>query len=140
MTENVTGLSMSPLELVALLSAVAPVAARWLRPAGRPYVTIAAAVLVLSAIVLSVVGLRWQMLPVLAGAALALPFALSPLLRGRTGRPTWRARWWPALPGSLACVGLIATGPVAAWAFPVEAHGAVSLPQQLVMRDGRYQE
>lgn len=47
------------------------------------------------------------------------PFALSPLLRRRAGRPVRRARWWLALPGSVACVGLIAAGPVAAWAFPV---------------------
>ncbi|MGW2707143.1 alpha/beta hydrolase [Streptomyces sp. NPDC001340] len=119
-TEIITGLYMSSLEFLALLGAVALVVARWLPPAARPRVTIAAgAVLVLSAIVLSVVGIRWQMLPVLAGAAVALPFALSPLLRRRTGRPAWRARWWLALPGSVACVGLIATGPVAAWAFPV---------------------
>ncbi len=120
MTEIITGLYMAPLEFLALLGAVALVMARWLPPAARPRITIAAgAVLVLSAIVLSVVGIRWQMLPVLAGAAVALPFALSPLLRRRTGQPAWRARWWLALPGSVACVGLIATGPVAAWAFPV---------------------
>ncbi|MEU8925850.1 hypothetical protein AB0D10_33785 [Kitasatospora sp. NPDC048545] len=119
-TEIITGPQMSPLEVLALLGAAALVVARWLPPAARPRVTIAAgAVLVLSAIVLAVAGIRWQMLPVLAGAALALPFALSPLLRRRSGRPAWRARWWLALPGSVACVGLIATGPVAAWAFPV---------------------
>ncbi|CAL9672739.1 hypothetical protein SUDANB105_07633 [Streptomyces sp. enrichment culture] len=120
MTEIIAGLYMSPLEFLALLGAVALVVTRWLPPAARPRVTIAAgAVLVLSAIALSVVGIRWQMLPVLAGAAIALPFALSPLLRRRTGQTAWRARWWLALPGSVACVGLIATGPVAAWAFPV---------------------
>ncbi|WP_405358816.1 alpha/beta fold hydrolase [Kitasatospora sp. NBC_00085] len=119
-TEIIAGLSMSPLEFLAVPAAVALVVARWLPPAARPRVTTAAgAVLVLSAIVLSVVGIRWQMLPVLAGAAFASPFALAPLLRRRTGRPAWRARWWLALPGSVACVGLIATGPVAAWAFPV---------------------
>ncbi|MGW0549985.1 alpha/beta hydrolase family protein [Streptomyces altiplanensis] len=119
-TEIITGLQMSPLEILTLLGAVALVVARWLPPAARPRVTIAAgAVLVLSAIMLSVVGIRWQMLPVLAGAAFALPFAVSPLIRRRTGRPAWRARWWLALPGSVACVGLIATGPSAAWAFPV---------------------
>ncbi|MBV2154884.1 dienelactone hydrolase family protein [Kitasatospora sp. SUK 42] len=119
-TEIIAGLSMSPLEILALLGAVALVVARWLPPAARPRVTIVAgAVLLLSAIVLSVAGIRWQMLPVLAGAASTVPFALSPLLRRRTGRPAWRARWWLALPGSVACVGLIATGPVAAWAFPV---------------------
>ncbi|MEU0052572.1 hypothetical protein [Streptomyces sp. NPDC006309] len=119
-TEIIAGLYMSPLEFLAVLGAVALVVARWLPPAARPRVTIAAgAVLVLSAIVLSVVGIRWQMLPVLAGAAVALPFGLSPVLRRRAGRPVWRARWWLALPGSVACVGLIAVGPVAAWAFPV---------------------
>ncbi|MER6349333.1 alpha/beta hydrolase [Streptomyces sp. NPDC001595] len=124
MTESIPGLYMSSLELLVLLSAVALVVARWLpstaRWAARPRVTIAAgAVLVPSAIVLSMVGIRWQMLPVLAGAAVALPFALSPLLRRRTGRPAWRARWWLALPGSVTCVALTAMGPVAAWAFPV---------------------
>ncbi len=119
-TENLMGLHMSLLEVLVLLGAVALVVVRWLPPDVRPRVTIAAAaVFVLSAIVLSVVGTRWQMLPVLTGAALALPFALSPLLRRRTGRPAWRAQWWLALPGSVACAGLIATGPVAAWAFPV---------------------
>ncbi|KQX73120.1 dienelactone hydrolase family protein [Streptomyces sp. Root1310] len=119
-TEIIAGLYMSPPELLAVPGAVALVVARWLPPAARPGVTIAAgAVSVLSAIVLSFVGIRWQMLPVLAGAAVASPFALFPLLRRRTGRPAWRARWWLALPGSVACVGLIATGPVAAWAFPV---------------------
>ncbi|CAL9659340.1 hypothetical protein SUDANB108_06946 [Streptomyces sp. enrichment culture] len=120
MTDIIAGLYMSPLEIIALFSAVALVVARWLPPAARPRVVIAAvAVLALSAIVLSVVGFRWQMLPVLAGAAVTLPFALPPLLRRRTGRPAWRARWWLALPGSVACLGLTATGPVAAWAFPV---------------------
>ncbi|MFF3594924.1 alpha/beta hydrolase family protein [Kitasatospora indigofera] len=119
-TEIITGLSMSPLEFLALLGAVALVVARWLPPAARPRGTIAAgAVLAASAIPLGVTGIRWQLLPVLAGAAVALPFALPPLLRRRAGRPARRARWWLALPGSVACVGLIATGPVAAWAFPV---------------------
>ncbi|MEU6480965.1 hypothetical protein ABZ858_29610 [Streptomyces sp. NPDC047017] len=122
MTETLAGLYMSPLEILALLSAVALVVARWFPPTARPRVTfVAVAVLVLSVIVLSVVGFRWQLAPVLAGAALALPFALAPQLRRRTGKPAWRARWWLALPGSVACVGLIATGPVAAWAFPVPA-------------------
>ncbi|WP_371502753.1 alpha/beta fold hydrolase [Kitasatospora sp. NBC_00374] len=119
-TEIITGLYMSPLEILALLGAVALVVARWLPPAARPRVTIAAAaVFVPSVILLSVAGIRWQLMPVLAGAAVALPFALSPLLRRPASRPAWRARWWLALPGSVACVGLIATGPVAAWAFPV---------------------
>jgi predicted dienelactone hydrolase len=119
-TEIIAGLYMSPVELLALLGAVVLVVARWLPPAGRPHATIAAgAVLVLSGLVLGVLGIRWQMLPVLAGGAVASPFAFSPLLRRRTGRPARRAQWWLALPGSVTCAGLIATGPVAAWAFPV---------------------
>ncbi|MFF9042273.1 alpha/beta hydrolase family protein [Streptomyces sp. NPDC014892] len=120
MTEIITGLYMSPLEFLALLGAVVLVVARWLPAAARPRVTIAAgAVFVLSAIVLSVAGIRWQLLPVWAGAAFALPFAFAPLLRRRSGRPAWRARWWLALPGSAVCLGLITAGPVAAWSFPV---------------------
>ncbi|MEU6061262.1 dienelactone hydrolase family protein [Streptomyces sp. NPDC047097] len=121
-TEIIAGLYMSPLEVVAVLGAVALVVAHWLPPAVRPRVAlVAGAVLVVSVIALMVaVGIRWQLLPVLVGAVLASPFALAPLLRRRrTGRPAWRARWWLALPGSVLCVGLIATGPVAAWAFPV---------------------
>ncbi|MFD8012579.1 alpha/beta hydrolase family protein [Streptomyces sp. NPDC058955] len=119
------------------MGALALLVARWLPAAARRPGTIAAgAVLVPSAIVLGVVGIRWQMLPVLAGAAVASAFALPPLLRRRTGRPARRARWWQALPGSLACAGLIATGPVAAWAFPVpvfpEPTGAFAVGTRVV--------
>ncbi|MER7708476.1 hypothetical protein ABTX81_37020 [Kitasatospora sp. NPDC097605] len=122
-TETLTGLHLSLLEILALLAAVALVVARWLPPAARPPVTVAAgAGFLLSALALGVVGIRWQLLPVLAGAAPALPFAAAPLVRQRTGRrPARRARWWLALPGSVACAALIATGPAAAWAFPVPA-------------------
>ncbi|MFB9593610.1 alpha/beta hydrolase family protein [Streptomyces racemochromogenes] len=107
-------------EVLVLLGAFALLVARWLPPAARRPGTLAAgAVLLPSAVVLGVAGIRWQMLPALAGAAVASAFALPPLLRRRTGRPARRARWWQALPGSLACTALIATGPVAAWAFPV---------------------
>ena len=115
-TEIITGLNLSPLEVLALLSAIALVVARWLPAAARPRVTTAAgAVFLLSAISLCVTGIRWQLLPVLAGAAVAAPFAFSPLVRGRARR----VRWWLALPGSLACAALITAGPVTAWAFPV---------------------
>ncbi|KJY32905.1 collagen alpha-5(VI) chain [Streptomyces katrae] len=119
-TETIPGLYLSLPELLVLLGAVVLLVARRLPPARRRSGTlVAGAVLVPSAVVLGVVGVRWQMLPVLAGAAVASVFALPPLLRRRTGRPARRTRWWPALLGSLACAGLIATGPVAAWAFPV---------------------
>nr|WLE93545.1 Dienelactone hydrolase family protein [Streptomyces sp.] len=109
-------MNLSLLEILTLLGAVALVLARWLPAAARPRVTIAAgAVFLASAIALCVTGIRWQLLPVLAGGAVAAPFAFSPLVRSRARR----ARWWLALPGSLACVCLLTTGPVTAWAFPV---------------------
>ncbi len=115
-TEIITGLHLSPLEVLTLLSAVALLLARWLPAAARPRVTIAAgAVFLLSAISLCVTGIRWQLLPVLAGATVTAPFAFSPLVRGRARR----VRWWLALPGSLACACLITAGPVTAWALPV---------------------
>lgn len=114
-TEIITGLNLFPLEVLTLLSAVALVVTRWL-PAARPPVTIAAAAVFLpSAIALGVTGIRWQMLPVLAGAAVAAPFAFFPLVRDRARR----APWWLALPGSVACACLITTGPASAWAFPI---------------------
>ncbi|WP_285501122.1 hypothetical protein [Actinokineospora sp. NBRC 105648] len=116
MTEIITGLNLSPLEVLTLLSAVVLVVARWLPAAARPRATIAAGAAFLpSAIALCVTGLRWQLLPVLAGAIIAAPFAIFPLVRDRARR----VRWWLALPGSVACACLIATGPAAAWAFPV---------------------
>ncbi|QKW18295.1 hypothetical protein HUT16_03755 [Kitasatospora sp. NA04385] len=133
-TETITGPSMSLPELLAVLAALALVAARWLPAAARPRVAVAAAALsVLSIAVLAVVGLRWQLLPVLAGTALLLPFALAPLLRSRLrrrspGRAARRAPWWLALPGSAACLALIAAGPLAAWAFPAPVFPAPSGP------------
>ncbi|MFB9928288.1 alpha/beta hydrolase family protein [Amycolatopsis halotolerans] len=107
---------MNLLEILTLLGAVALVVARWLPAVSRPRVTIAAgAVFLLSAIALCVTGIRWQLLPVLAGGVVAAPFAFSPLVRSRARR----ARWWLALPGAVFCVCLITTGPVTAWAFPV---------------------
>ncbi|MFD3329627.1 hypothetical protein ACFWW8_31160, partial [Streptomyces sp. NPDC058701] len=120
MTEIITGLYMSPLEFLALLGAVALVVARWLPPAARPRVTIAAgAVLALSSIVLGVVGVRWQMLPVLAGGAVALPFALSPLLRRRGGPPGRRGRGGGGAAGGGGGGGRVAPGAGAARAFKV---------------------
>ncbi|WP_405759138.1 alpha/beta hydrolase family protein [Streptomyces sp. NBC_00073] len=106
---------MNPWEWLLVLGAVALVLARWLPPRPRRPLTFAApAVVALSGAVLGVLGMRWQMVPVLVGAAVALPFALSPLLRQRTRR----APWWLALPASVVCLALIAAGPAAAWALP----------------------
>ncbi|WP_433237864.1 alpha/beta hydrolase family protein [Streptosporangium sp. CA-135522] len=120
MTETIMGFGMSSLEILALLGAVALVLARWL-PAGtrRPVTLAAGAATVLSGAVLIVLGMRWQLIPVLAGAAIALGFAVPPLLRGRTGRSARRAPWWLALPGSAVCLGLVAGGAAAAWALPL---------------------
>ncbi|MFI6143837.1 alpha/beta hydrolase family protein [Streptomyces sp. NPDC051109] len=106
---------MSPWEALLVLGAFALVLVRWLPPGLRRPVTFgAAAGFVLSGAVLGLLGLRWQMVPVLAAAAVALPFALSPLLR----RATRRAPWWLALPGSAVCLALVAAGPAAVWAVP----------------------
>ena len=111
---------MSLPEIVVVLGAVGLVLARWLPPgARRPTTVTAGAVVVASTMVLVVVGVRWQLAPVLVGAAVMLLLAVPALVRRRDGRPAWRARWWLALPGTVACLALIATGPVAAWALPV---------------------
>nr|WP_149180434.1 hypothetical protein [Streptomyces sp. TRM49041] len=113
---------MSLLELFTVTAAAALVSARWLPPSPRRAVALTAATgAVLSGAALAVAGPRWQMLPVLAAAALALPFALAPELRRRAGHRARRAPWWLALPGSALCLALIATGPAAAWALPVPA-------------------
>ncbi|GAA2888338.1 carboxylic ester hydrolase [Streptosporangium fragile] len=119
MTETIVGLGVSPLEIPVLLGAVALVLARWLPAGARGPVTLAGAAAVVPAgAALIALGVRWQLVPVLAGAAIALLFAVPPLLRRRTGRPTRRAPWWLALPGSAACLGLVAAGAGAAWMFP----------------------
>ncbi|MEV0413570.1 hypothetical protein AB0I68_22870 [Streptomyces sp. NPDC050448] len=110
---------MSPWGVLLVLGSVVLVLARWLPLRLRGPVTVtAAAVVVVSGAALGVLGLRWQMVPVPAGAAAAVPFALSPLLPRRTGRVARRAPWWLALPRSWVCPGLIAAGPAAAWALP----------------------
>ncbi|WP_406187454.1 alpha/beta hydrolase family protein [Streptomyces sp. NBC_01006] len=106
---------MSLWEALLVLGSFALVLVRWLPPRPRRPVGFGAAgVVVLSGAVLGVLGLRWQMVPVLAGAAAALAFAVSPLL----GRATRRAPWWLALPGSAVCLALVAACPAALWALP----------------------
>ncbi|KOU21243.1 collagen alpha-5(VI) chain [Streptomyces sp. WM6372] len=110
-----TLVQMSPWEALLVLGAFALVLVRWLPPRPRRPVTFgAAASVALSGAVLGVLGLRWQMVPVLAGAAVVLPFALSPLLRSARRR----APWWLALPGSAVCLALVAAGPATVWALP----------------------
>ncbi|TDC82433.1 hypothetical protein E1193_11855 [Micromonospora sp. KC606] len=122
MTETITGTGMSPLEILLVLGAAVLVLARWLPAVARGPVTLAAAATAaLSAAVSIVLGLRWQMVPVVAAAAIALGFAAVPLLRQRAGRTVRRAPRWLALPGSAACLALLAVGPVAAWALPEPA-------------------
>ncbi|WP_243081615.1 hypothetical protein [Streptomyces sp. 891-h] len=118
---------MSSLEIVVVASAVALVTARWLpRRTRRPTAFSASVVVLLSGVALVWSSLRWQMVPVLTGAALVLPFAVAAELRARSGRPPRRARWWAALPASLVCLCLIAVGPAAAWALPVPTFPAPS--------------
>jgi predicted dienelactone hydrolase len=110
---------MTLLEISVVVSAAVVVLARWTPPRARRAVTSAAvAAFVLCGAALVPAGVRWQLLPVLAGGSLAAPFAVSPLLRRRPGRPAWRARWWLAAPGTAACAGLVAAGVAAAWALP----------------------
>src|SRR5262249_10280739 len=112
MTVTVFGLSL--FELLALVAAVVLALALWLPPAAlRPATTAGAAALAASVVGLAVSGFRWELVPVLAGGAIALGFAVPPLLRRRAGRPSWRARWWLALPGSVACMALILAGAAA---------------------------
>jgi predicted dienelactone hydrolase len=107
---------VSVLEIAVVVGAVAVVLARWAPARFRRPVTIAAvALLVLAGVALAVTGLRWQLVPVLVGAVIALPFALGWLRRSGTRR----VRWWWAAPGTVVCLALVALGPLAAWGFPV---------------------
>ncbi|MFC7584927.1 alpha/beta hydrolase family protein [Nonomuraea antimicrobica] len=125
---------MSFVEILVVGVAVGLVVARWAPVRVRRGVTVGAAALAgLSAVIVVGLGVRWQMVPVLAGAVLAgvglaLPFAVGSLSRRGARRPSWRARWWVAAPGTAVCLLLVAAGPVAAWAFPVPEFPAPSGP------------
>ncbi|MFI6536049.1 hypothetical protein ACIBHY_26615 [Nonomuraea sp. NPDC050547] len=115
-----TILGLSPLEILAVLATLALVLARWLPPpARRPVAMAAGAVFAVCAVVLAVSGVRWQLIPVLAAGGVALAFTVFVLMRGRTGRPVRRARWWAALPGAVAGLGLVVAGTGASWALPL---------------------
>src|ERR1700741_573469 len=113
----ISGLGMTPFEVGLVLGAFALVLARWLSPRfRRPVAITAAAVSLVSAVVLAVVGFRWQLVPVLVAVVVAL------LLTARTimGKPGGRRfRWWLAGPGSAAGVLTIVAGVAAAAAFPI---------------------
>ena len=115
--EMIGGIGMTPIEAVLVLGALALVSARWLPPRFRRRVAIgAAAVSLAAATVLAVVGLRWQLVPVLVAVAVVLPFTAR-TMRGKPGGR--RIRWWLAGPGSAACVLAIVAGVGAAAAFPI---------------------
>ncbi|MEU5157422.1 hypothetical protein [Glycomyces sp. NPDC021274] len=116
MTEPVPGLSMSPLEILAVLGAIAVVIARWLPPrARRPVLYSGAAAVAVAGVVLAVVGLRWQLVSVLAVTALVLAVAVARRRRGRM-----RRRF--AVPGTAVCLLVLAATPVATWALPVPVY------------------
>ncbi|WP_246170505.1 alpha/beta hydrolase family protein [Pseudonocardia hierapolitana] len=115
--EMISGIGVTPVEAVLVVGALALVSARWLPPRFRRRVAIgAAAVSSASAAVLPVVGLRWQLVPVLVAVAVALPIAARTMMGKPDGR---RIRWWLAGPGSAAGVLAIVAGVGAAIAFPI---------------------
>ncbi|MFI6596016.1 alpha/beta hydrolase family protein [Nonomuraea sp. NPDC050536] len=88
------------MEIVVVAGALLLVAARWLPEAWRLRVMAGAGVAVaVGTVVTFVDGFRWQLLPVLAGAVLAL---------------VWRGR----IVGAVVCAGLVVAGAGAAWALP----------------------
>jgi predicted dienelactone hydrolase len=120
----IPGLSMSPLEILAVLGAAALVLARWFPArARRPVQLSGIAIVLATGIALALLGPRWQLVPLFLFSALALvTMAVAALLRRRSGREPRRAKWWLVLPGTAACLLLIAATPVAAWAMPVPVY------------------
>ena len=115
--ETISGIGITPIETVLVVGALALVSARWLPPRFRRRVAIgAAAGSLVSAAVLAVAGLRWQMVPVLVTVMVVLPFTARTIM----GKPSpRRTRWWLAGPGSAACVLAIVAGVGTAITFPV---------------------
>ncbi|WP_205302737.1 alpha/beta hydrolase family protein [Nonomuraea montanisoli] len=116
---NTAILGLSPMEFAALVAALVPVPARRLPPGARRPVTLAgAAVFALCAIALALSGIRWPVVPVLAGGALALAVTVPPLFGRHAGRAARWRRWTTRL-GSAAALLLVVAGAVTAWALPV---------------------
>lgn len=108
---------MSALEVVVAACAIAVVLVQHLPARPRRGGTTAVAVVVAGAVAsgaaLLVLDVRWQLVPVLVGAAIAVPFAARV-----PGRPVGGRRWVAAV-ASVASLGLIASGIAAACAFPI---------------------
>jgi predicted dienelactone hydrolase len=115
---------MSPLEILAVLGAIVLVLARWSPTrARRPILLSGTAIVAITGLALAVLGLRWQLVPLFLFSTLALlTIAATVLLRRRSRRDPRRAKWWLALPGTAACLLLIAATPVAAWAMPMPVY------------------
>lgn len=116
MNAFVPGLSMSPLEILAVLGALAVVLARWFPPrARRPILLTGTAVVALTGVLLAITGLRWQMVSVLAVAMIVLVIAAARLRRGRMRRRL-------AVPATIICLLVLAATPAATWAMPVPVY------------------
>lgn len=113
----ISGIGMTPVEAVLVMGVIAMVLSRWTPARFRRGAAItAAAASSASVAVLVVVGLRWQMVPVLVAGAVVLSFTA----RSIVGRPSGRrARRWLAASGSAACILTVVAGAGAAMAFPV---------------------
>ncbi|MFG3343110.1 alpha/beta hydrolase family protein [Glycomyces sp. NPDC048151] len=114
MTEPIPGLSLSPLEILAVLGALAVVLARWL-PYRRAFLLNGAATVAVAGVALAATGLRWQLYPVVAVTAIVLVVAVA-----RRGRGRMRRRF--AVPATAAALLVLAAVPVAAWALPVPVY------------------
>jgi hypothetical protein len=111
-------LGLYPLEVVAVGGALALAVTRWLPVPSRRPVGVAGAVSAGGAgVALLFLGLRWQLIPVLAVAALSVPSMVN-AIRQRTPH---RMPRWLANVGTLSLVGLVVAGLLAAWALPVPA-------------------
>jgi predicted dienelactone hydrolase len=113
-TAPIPGLSLSPLEILAVLGAIAVVLARRL-PHRKAVLLTGTAVVAAAGAALAVTGLRWQLYSVLALTAIVLLVALA-----RRGRGRMRRRF--AVPGTVVCLLVLAATPIAAWALPVPVY------------------